>query len=249
MLLGDLLIIIDAAGTSRQAELQLDLPGHIFATVQERNPYSHDAARRVNDIQGSTIDNTQNPSTKHTQPAHGFTAINKSKTTEVTHQSSLNKAHANSKRRRDLDDFDGDDLELDDFLTVHDRRDQTRQAKQSSIHQVLQLDDADWLSIATATPSPPKPAHKTGASREDDWAAELGEQEDEDYDPIRLLNGKWACNHKCKDKTRFDLLFYKAMNKLMMIVANISVAGKAWISHPRSPESGRRPLPKRRSAN
>lgn len=31
------------------------------------------------------------------------------------------------------------------------------------------------------------------------------EQEDEDWEPVRLENGKWACNHKCKDKTAFVL--------------------------------------------
>lgn len=135
-------------------------------------------------------------------------------------------AQSNSERRRDLDDFDGDDLDLDDFLTVHDRRDQARQEKQPPLHREPQLDDADWLSIDTTTPSPPKPAPKTGASREDDWAGELGGQEDEEYDPVRLLNGKWACNHKCKDKTRFDILLCKVKNELMMTAANISVAGK-----------------------
>jgi hypothetical protein len=30
------------------------------------------------------------------------------------------------------------------------------------------------------------------------------DEAEEEYEPVRLANGKWACNHKCKDKSRFE---------------------------------------------
>lgn len=103
----------------------------------------------------------------------------------------------NTRSQREFDAFDGDDLQLDDFVIAHQRR---NQAKASSQNAEYQFDEADWLSI-DSTPSPPPP--KTASQREkDDWAAGLGPQEDEEYEPVRLANGNWACNHKCKDKTR-----------------------------------------------
>jgi ATP-dependent DNA helicase HFM1/MER3 len=136
--------------------------------------------------------------------SHGFTTINKPKHTEeprtsISHPRVAERSNSSFKSPRELHDFDGDDLELDDFLATGDCRDKV---KHSSRPKVVQLDDSDWLSIATTSPSPPKGVSKAPNPREDDWAAQLGEQVDGEYEPIRLANGKWACNHKCKDKTR-----------------------------------------------
>jgi len=209
------------AGTSRQAELKPDLPSQLFAAVRDENP----------DYQNEV---------KQLTPYHGFTPINRSRVAAgskitVARPRGPEMISSNSKPRRDVDDFDGEDLQLDDFLTTNERRDNT---KDSSRPKVLQLDDADWLSIATTSPSPPKRVPRAPNFREDDWAAELGEQVDEEYEPIRLGNGKWACNHKCKDKTRFVDISLRTGNELTIPVASIFVAGKVWISLLQSPSSG-----------
>jgi ATP-dependent DNA helicase HFM1/MER3 len=134
-----------------------------------------------------------------------FTAVNKRGHTEELKKSVARLrdpeiSNNNLKSRGDLDHFDGDDLQLDDFLATNERY---HTAKDYSRPRAPRLDDADWISITSGSPSPPKQGSKGPISHEDDWTAELGEHLDEEYEPIRLANGKWACNHKCKDKTRF----------------------------------------------
>jgi ATP-dependent DNA helicase HFM1/MER3 len=104
------------------------------------------------------------------------------------------------KSRRDFDDldFDGDDLRLDDFLAMTDR---SSKSKHYSKPTFQPNDEMDWFSIDT-TPSPPQRGMKVSTLRDDEWAADMKDQEDENPEPIRLANGKWACNHRCKDKTR-----------------------------------------------
>lgn len=102
----------------------------------------------------------------------------------------------NVRRQREFDAFDGDDLQLNDFLVATQRRDQ---AKAPSKKSEYEFDEADWLSI-DSTPSPPQPKAVTQREKEDDWTADKGPPEEEE--PVRLPNGNWACNHKCKDKTR-----------------------------------------------
>lgn len=104
----------------------------------------------------------------------------------------------NTRSQRDFDVFEGDDLQLDDFLITDQHR---NQAKASSEKAEYQFDEADWLSI-DSTPSPPLPKPATSREKGDDWAADMGLQEDDEYEPVRLANGNWACNHRCKDKTR-----------------------------------------------
>lgn len=110
----------------------------------------------------------------------------------------LKSKEANARSQREFDAFDGDDLQLDDFLIADKRHDHPKVPSKKAEYQ---FDDADWLSI-DSTPSPPKPKSATQKAKGDDWATDMGPQEDEEYEPVRLPNGNWACNHKCKDKTR-----------------------------------------------
>lgn len=102
-----------------------------------------------------------------------------------------------------FDDFDGDDLELDDFLTAAQRRDK---AKQAAKPKESQVEEFDWMSISD-TSSPRRRPEKT-KPKADDWIVDMGLLDDEGRGPIRLPNGNWACNHKCKDKTRYEFTRY-----------------------------------------
>lgn len=210
-----------AAGTSRHAELVPALPSHLFASVQKRVP------------------NTQHAS-KTGYQSHGLTAMNKLKHAEVPHLLKSLKPNNNLESSRDFDKFDGDDLQLDDFLTVQDRR---QIAKDPTQRKALQPNDTDWFTI-DSTPSPPSPPNakpRAPVSRvphEEDRFTELSEQEEEDYEPVRIASGKWACNHKCKDKTRFDLNPFAFEPKLIVTVASIFVAGKVWISRHQNLRNG-----------
>lgn len=143
-------------------------------------------------------------------------------------------ASIKTKPRRDVDDFDGDDLQLDDFLVANERRDKP---KKSTMPQPPQLDDMDWFSVDPTPPTAAKRAPpKVSKPQEDDWAVDIDEPEDE-YEPVRLANGKWACNHKCKDKTRSVNTITFFIFDLIITAANISVVARAW-KNPRSHRSG-----------
>lgn len=129
--------------------------------------------------------------------------------------------------RTEFDDFDGDDLQLDDFLTAAQRREKAKKFPRQTEYQV---DEMDWLSIGS-TPSPQRhpDASKTKA---DDWIADMGPLDDEESGPIRLPNGNWACNHKCKDKSRYQRTENLDRTELIPVAANISAAVTVWRSHP-----------------
>ncbi|KAJ6090230.1 hypothetical protein N7486_009045 [Penicillium sp. IBT 16267x] len=105
------------------------------------------------------------------------------------------------KGKSKLDAFEGDDLGLDDFLPKDLWQERS---KEPASMKKAQDEEIDWLSIDDSTPSPErKPAiPKTKAA---EWIAGMGPQEQEEDEPVRLANGNWACNHKCKDKTRTGL--------------------------------------------
>lgn len=106
-------------------------------------------------------------------------------------------------QNREVDDFDGDDLQLDDFMAVTQCRDQPKVP--SNLEDDL-LDEVDWLSI-DSPPNPPSPHQQkpvTTQTKEDEWVTDMGQQDGEDHEPVRLPNGNWACNHKCRDKTRYE---------------------------------------------
>lgn len=152
-----------------------------------------------------------------------------------------------TKSQQSVDDFDGDDLELDDFLAVNEPRGKAKEFTRPRPRQVDDFDDIDWFSIDATPPSPARGVPRVSKPREDDWAVDLDEPEDE-YEPVRLANGKWACNHKCRDKTRFEkainFLIFK-LAKLMIAVASISAVVRGW-KNLRSRRSGQSLRPKRK---
>ncbi|KXG53178.1 Nucleotide-sugar transporter [Penicillium griseofulvum] len=173
----------EIAGTSRKAELQPSLPSHFFAGVRDKNG---DARKtETSSLPPRPIKGNLNP--KDTEKPKSNTSR--------PHERDMNSTK--TKPRRDVDDFDGDDLQLDDFLVADERREK---AKEPTKPQPREFDDIDWFSIDSTPPSPAKAAPKAPNPREDDWGIDMDEPENE-YEPVRLANGKWACNHKCKDKT------------------------------------------------
>lgn len=111
----------------------------------------------------------------------------------VMSQKPQNKPKSGSKK----DTFEGDDMDLDDLLAVGSSQ---KESKQVDNQNIKSDDDIDWISI-DSTSSPPRNGRGAPQKKDREWAADMGAQE-EDYEPIRLANGNWACNHKCKDKTR-----------------------------------------------
>lgn len=215
------------AGTARKAELGPNLPTHLFAAIRDKN---------------ANAQNTETLNLPSRQPKGNLNSkdAEKPKTnTSRPHQRDM--TSINTKPRWDVDNFDGDDLQLDDFLVANERR---GKAKESTKPQPQQFDDIDWFSIDSTPPSPVKRVPKVANPREDDWAVDMDEPEDE-YEPVRLANGKWACNHKCKDKTRFERIIAFFIAKLIIPAANISAAARVWKS-PRSHQSGQSPEHKRK---
>ncbi|KAJ5082947.1 hypothetical protein N7532_011990 [Penicillium argentinense] len=105
--------------------------------------------------------------------------------------------HQIPKSHHPKDTFDGDDLELDDFLVAGQALNKSAQKESSTI---FPLDDLDWFSI-DSTPSPPRYSADHSQSKNNEHTADTGHQDpDDNYVPIRLSNGNWACNHRCKDK-------------------------------------------------
>lgn len=221
------------AGTSRQAELRPNLSSHLFAAVRDKNT------------------NAQNPETSNLPSRHSKGNLNPKDAeklrTNTSRPHGQDTTSTKTKSRQSVDDFDGDDLQLDDFLVANEPRGEAKESTKPQPRRVDDVDDIDWFSIDSTPPSPAKGAPKVSNPREDDWAVDLDEPEDE-YEPVRLANGKWACNHKCRDKTRFekaiDSLIVKLV-KLMIAAASISAAVRAWKS-PRSHRSGPSPRLKRK---
>ncbi|KAJ5606509.1 hypothetical protein N7510_009290 [Penicillium lagena] len=99
------------------------------------------------------------------------------------------------------DDFEGDDLELDDFLAASQSPEKAKKLIEPSS---CQRDSADWMFIDnTPTPSPPHPARKSHGwtAINDNWptntnmgSVQLDDEENEN-EPIRLPTGR--CKHFC----------------------------------------------------
>lgn len=125
------------------------------------------------------------------------------------------------------DAFDGDDLGLDDFFLkdLH----QERPNKPASMKKV-QDEEIDWLSI-DSTPSPKRKPAVLKTTRGES-IADMGPQEQED-EPVRLANGNWACNHKCKDKSRYVILQWTCTTALTSLAVNISAAERALRNLPK----------------
>ena len=98
-----------------------------------------------------------------------------------------------------IDAFEGDDLDFDDFLaTSHQHQ---RSVKEVTNVTHFESDETDWLSI-DGSPQRPQKVTESNLAKDDEWVTDMGPQDTEMVEPIRLANGNWACNHKCKDKTR-----------------------------------------------
>lgn len=110
-----------------------------------------------------------------------------------------NKLGGLSSSNANRDAFDGDDLQLDDFLTVSELRE--KRQKSLRLNSLLP-DEGDWLSIHSSSPSSSQGVSKTSHSKGKEWITDMAQQNHEVDEPTRLPNGNWACNHKCKDKTR-----------------------------------------------
>ncbi|CAL5874362.1 uncharacterized protein PFLUO_LOCUS8658 [Penicillium psychrofluorescens] len=121
---------------------------------------------------------------------------------DISRHSSHN-GDVSARRSREKDDFDGDDLDLDDFLAASQS---PEKAKKFIEPLSCQLDSADWLSIDnTPTPSPPRPAYKSHGwtAINDTWPAntnmgsvQLDDEENEnENEPVRLPTGR--CKHFC----------------------------------------------------
>lgn len=82
-------------------------------------------------------------------------------------------------RSKTIDAFDGDDL-FDDFVSA---------AKET---RTVVIEDEP-------TDLPKEPAHSKDLVRDNKEKGGLQAMDNEE-DSIRLPNGRWACNHKCKDK-------------------------------------------------
>ncbi|KAJ5203403.1 hypothetical protein N7449_005482 [Penicillium cf. viridicatum] len=176
----------EIAGTSRQAELRPNLPSHLFAAVRDKNT------------------NAQNLETSILPSRHSKGNLNPKDAgklkTNTSRPRGPDMTSIKTKSRQSVDDFDGDDLQVDDFLVSNEPRGKAKEPTRPQPRQVDDFDDIHWFSIDATPPSPAKGAQKVSNLPEDDWAVDLDEPEDE-YEPVRLANGKWACNHKCKDKT------------------------------------------------
>ncbi|KAJ5374631.1 Nucleotide-sugar transporter [Penicillium concentricum] len=145
----------EIAGTWRQAELKPSLLSHLFAAVRDKTANAQKTESSnlpPRPTKGNlNLKDTEKPKTSTPHPqGRGITTIK-------------------AKSRRDTDNFDGDDLQLDDFLVANEC---PAKAMESQTPQPQQFDDLNWFSI-----------------------------DEDEYEPARLANGKWACNHKCKDKT------------------------------------------------
>ncbi|KAJ5174318.1 uncharacterized protein N7482_000195 [Penicillium canariense] len=95
------------------------------------------------------------------------------------------------------DSFDGEDLQVDDFMAVSRRCEMQR--KPIGVSKA-QPDELDWFSIHNSSSSPQREPEKA-LSKEKEWTTDMGQQDEDEFEPIHLPNGNWACSHKCKDKT------------------------------------------------
>lgn len=106
---------------------------------------------------------------------------------------------------READAFDGDDL-FDDFLsagiylTLLSVEEDRFESRLISSHTDQ---GTEWVVIDNECPSPPRKKSddkipRGHGNQEKKGTAQTGDEEEE---PIRLANGRWACNHKCRDKT------------------------------------------------
>lgn len=62
----------------------------------------------------------------------------------------------------------------------------------------------DWTAVYTkSNGQPEKKSKKTGINSKTPRDAKEAHELEEVSEPTRLENGKWACNHKCRDKSAY----------------------------------------------
>ncbi|KAF9885198.1 Sec63 [Aspergillus nanangensis] len=114
-----------------------------------------------------------------TRPDPGSGKIQKYAMNSGRPRSDSSQGKSNNGAKRDI--FDSDDFLFDDFLDIEQATDWAT------------LDKKNELSGKKGNTSCKKNADNTANGEEHDMIEEI--------ETPRLENGKWACNHKCKDKT------------------------------------------------
>lgn len=93
-----------------------------------------------------------------------------------------------------IDDMFDDDIESDDFLAAGAIQ-YPFSKKQLTVLPADQ--EIDWSAIDSSAYDKPRQQD----SKDSKKSEKAKEQAPEAEEPTRLDNGKWACNHKCRDKT------------------------------------------------
>lgn len=95
------------------------------------------------------------------------------------------------------DIFDGDDLDFEDFLATG----AFLCYEQYELDSLKTGEGTDCADIDDRASRPPYDISHATAVSESIMQDRPGEQARDIEEPTRLENGRWACNHKCKDKT------------------------------------------------
>lgn len=101
-----------------------------------------------------------------------------------------------SRSNWEADLFDGDDL-FDEFLSTGMHHSLSKTMKKARLTSSCAAQETDWVDVDEPTNSRRKETCANATDSLDGKATQNGDEEE----PVRLANGKIACNHKCKDKT------------------------------------------------
>ncbi|QSS63303.1 hypothetical protein I7I51_00360 [Histoplasma capsulatum] len=117
---------------------------------------------------------------KQTETPHGKNDLNPTMNTSRRGNSDVTKK--GSKSRRDIDEFEDDGLDDTDLIAA--------------------AEDMDYHSIDESDGNG-DPVHALISTRETASSRDIKESHtNKSVEPVRLGNGNWACNHRCKDKTK-----------------------------------------------
>ncbi|KAJ0425170.1 Sec63 Brl domain-containing protein [Aspergillus carlsbadensis] len=167
----------EIAGTARSATLKVDLPSSYFP----RQSVGYDRVHEVqDDDDGRVVDGEQSPAQPKTY-----------KKTRVHRFDSDERLFGDFLASEAFDDWNEAEPSVTQPKKTVSRTDPSREAAKSSATTKNDL-------VFSAAPKPKSTMARTGSSRKEcanpsDLARSIG--------PQRLKNGRWACNHKCKDKS------------------------------------------------
>ncbi|QSS51070.1 helicase family member [Histoplasma capsulatum var. duboisii H88] len=117
---------------------------------------------------------------KQTETPHGQNDLNSMMNTSRRGISDITKK--GSKSRKDIDEFEDDGLDDTDLIAA--------------------AEDMDYHSIDESDGNG-DPIHALVSTRETASSRDIKESHtNKSVEPVRLGNGNWACNHRCKDKTK-----------------------------------------------